>query len=108
MISSDPVYRTKVVTLAKEQMKTDPTYLTELIESDPVYKTKTVNMCKNEFKKNPAKLNDFIRTQLDTNPKFRTQVASTFAKATGDDLPRLEDHPEYNKYATDMRRECSL
>ena len=108
MISSDPVYRTKVITLAKEQMKSDPTYLTELIESDPVYKTKTVKMCKDEFKKNPAKLDDFIRTQLDINPKFRTQVASTFAKTTGDSLPRLEDHPEYNQYATDMRRECSL
>lgn len=52
-------------------------------------------------------LQDVVKKQIQNDPVYRKTIASMIGVRSGrNGYLRLEDHPEYNQYAAEIRREC--
>lgn len=100
--------------LFKERAQTDPQFkalISNIVESKALSDSdfsKILQKAQDEKYINNPNFKEFLmkvtRKQLKSDPVYAKVVAAMIGAEPG----RLEDHPEYNKYANDMRRQkCS-
>jgi hypothetical protein len=98
--SSDPQFKALVSNVIESKAATDGDF------------SNILKKARDEKYLNDPNFQDFLlkvtKEQLKNNPMYSKMVASMIAPkcASGSGSVRLEDHPEYNKYARDIRREC--
>lgn len=108
-----------LVKMFKERVKTDSEFkalAANVVESksasDPDFR-QILQRAQDENYSNSPAFKEFLmkvtRDQIKNNPVYARMVAQMIGlkRGTGMSSARLEDHPEYNKYASDIRRECN-
>lgn len=109
-----------LVKMFRERATTDPNFkavMKNIIESTAASDSKFNSILEKAKNQNYTQTPEFqkfltkiTKQQLKTNELYRKTVASLIdsecpKKAKGGVI-RIEDHPEYNKYARDMKRQC--
>lgn len=111
--------KSTLIKLFKERVKTDPDFkalLKNIVESTAASDrnmSAIMQKAKDEQYANTPEFQDFLmrvtKQQLKSNPVYSKMVASMMRdKCYAKHMIRLEDHPEYNKYASDMSRQCAM
>ena len=106
-----------LIKMFKRNIKSDPQFkalaaniLESTAASDPEFAAIMKKAQDQQYVKDP-RFQEFLlkvtKQQLKNNPVYQRMVASMLGKSgpAGKRIIRLEDHPEYNKYADDMRRQ---
>ncbi len=98
-----------------EKVKSDPAFkalfkniIQSTAQSDSDFSA-ILKKAEDEKYMNTPEFQEFLlkitKAELKANPLYQKMLASLIGKISLNDM-RIEDHPEYNKYADDMRQSC--